>query len=108
MKSEIYGLWQHKDLLLPCGMNIKDKLWWRFMPGVVINVQWPKGLVRVGPSHRDGWSGYGEYLSLPVDQVQVMATLGDPKATLLLPAIRVLSIESTAARMIKQHFGVEE
>jgi hypothetical protein len=61
MKSEIYGLWQHKDLLLPCGMNIKDKLWWRFMPGVVVNVKWPKGLVRVGPSHRDGWSGIGEY-----------------------------------------------
>ena len=31
------------------------------MPGVVINVAWPKGQVRVGPSHRDGWSGIGEY-----------------------------------------------
>jgi hypothetical protein len=29
----------------PCGMNIKDKLWWRFMPGVVINVRWPNGWV---------------------------------------------------------------
>ena len=29
------------------------------MPGVVINVRWPKGQVKVGPSHRDGWSGYG-------------------------------------------------
>ena len=29
------------------------------MPGVVINVQWPKGPVKVGPSHREGYSGYG-------------------------------------------------
>lgn len=29
------------------------------MPGVVINVQWPKGQIKVGPSHRDGWSGVG-------------------------------------------------
>ena len=29
------------------------------MPGVVVNVAWPKGPVKVGPSHRDGWSGYG-------------------------------------------------
>jgi len=31
------------------------------MPGVVINVKWPKGQVRVGPSHRHGWAGVGEY-----------------------------------------------
>jgi hypothetical protein len=31
------------------------------MPGVVINVRWPRGEVRVGPSHRQGWSGVGEY-----------------------------------------------
>ena len=29
------------------------------MPGVVINVAWPRGLIKVGPAHRDGWSGYG-------------------------------------------------
>jgi len=40
-------------------MNLREKLWWRFMPGVVINVCWPRGQVKVGPSHRDGWSGYG-------------------------------------------------
>jgi hypothetical protein len=31
------------------------------MPGVVINVAWPKGQVQVGPSHRHGWAGVGEY-----------------------------------------------
>lgn len=30
---------------MPCGLNIIDQLWWRFMPGVVINVKWPKGYV---------------------------------------------------------------
>ena len=44
-----------------CGLNIKEKLWWYFMPGVVINVAWPKGQVRVGPSHSLGWNGIGDY-----------------------------------------------
>ncbi len=48
-----------KGRYLPCGLNIKEQLWWQFMPGVVINVKWPKGQVRVGPSHRQGWSGVG-------------------------------------------------
>jgi len=42
-------------------MNLKEKLWWRFIPGVIINVRWPRGQVKVGPSHREGWSGCGEY-----------------------------------------------
>lgn len=42
----------------PCGINLIDKLWWRFVPGVVINVQWPRGKVIVGPS-APGWSGLG-------------------------------------------------
>ena len=46
---------------LPCGLNIIEKLWWRFMPGVVINVKWPKGPIKVGPSHRLGWNGIGDY-----------------------------------------------
>ncbi len=29
------------------------------MPGVVVNVKWPMGQAKVGPAHRDGWSGYG-------------------------------------------------
>ena len=59
-KLEIKNLFEfRKGRYLPCGLNIRDKLWWRFIPGVVINVKWPKGLVKVGPSHREGWSGYG-------------------------------------------------
>ena len=58
--SEINGLYfWRQNHWLPCGLNIRDKLWWRFMPGVVINVKWPKGQVKVGPGHRDGYSGYG-------------------------------------------------
>jgi len=45
-KLEIKGLFYiTEDHCLPCGLNIIEKLWWRFMPGVVINVRWPKGLV---------------------------------------------------------------
>lgn len=59
-KLEIKKLFElRKGRYLPCGLNLKEKLWWRFMPGVVINVKWPKGQIKVGPSHRDGWSGYG-------------------------------------------------
>jgi hypothetical protein len=65
-KSEIKGLFCWKNLnglsrWTPCGLNFYDKLWWRFMPGVIINVAWPKGQVQVGPSHRHGWAGVGEY-----------------------------------------------
>ncbi len=41
--------------------NIWYQLWWRYMPGVTVTVRWPSGLVRVGPSHRLGWAGVGEY-----------------------------------------------
>lgn len=59
-KREIYGIyWFPRAGWMPCGLNFYDKLWWRFMPGAVINVAWPKGQVKVGPSHRDGYSGYG-------------------------------------------------
>ena len=49
-KREIKGLFCWKNLnglsrWTPCGLNLYDKLWWRFMPGVVINVKWPKGWV---------------------------------------------------------------
>jgi hypothetical protein len=45
-KSEINGLfrWQSGNYI-PYGLNLWQKLWWRFMPGVVINVKWPKGWV---------------------------------------------------------------
>ena len=59
-KLEIKGLYfWRQNHWLPCGLNIKEKLWWYLMPGVVINVAWPKGEIKVGPSHRDGWSGLG-------------------------------------------------
>ena len=62
-KREIYGIhgihWFPRSGWMPCGLNIKDKLWWRFMPGVIISVAWPMGQVKVGPSHRDGYAGYG-------------------------------------------------
>jgi len=59
-KLEIKGLYfWRQNHWLPCGLNIKEKLWWYLMPGVVINVAWPKGEIKVGPSHRDGWSGIG-------------------------------------------------
>jgi hypothetical protein len=46
--SEIKGLYfWRQNHWLPCGLNIKEKLWWRFMPGVIINVPWPVGPVRV-------------------------------------------------------------
>ena len=40
---------------------ILERLWWRFIPGVTIDVKWPVGQVKVGPSHRDGWCGLGPY-----------------------------------------------
>ena len=58
--SEIKGLYfWRQNHWLPCGLNIKEKLWWRFMPGVVVNVAWPKGQIKVGPIHRYGYAGYG-------------------------------------------------
>lgn len=29
------------------------KLWWRFVPGVVIKVRWPKGMITAGPGPED-------------------------------------------------------
>lgn len=55
--NKIY-IWQ-KTHYIPCGLNLREKIWWRFMPGVIVKVRWPKGQVKVGPSHRDGWSGCG-------------------------------------------------
>ena len=30
---------------MPCQLSLIQKVWWRFMPGVVINVRWPRGWV---------------------------------------------------------------
>ena len=32
---------------IPCGLNIREKLWWRFVPGETITVRWPSGWVVV-------------------------------------------------------------
>lgn len=44
-----------KDHWMPCGLNIKEQLWWRFMPGVVINVKWPSGEIRIRQEKSDTW-----------------------------------------------------
>ena len=56
-KREINGIfWLPRAGWMPCGLTLYDKLWWGFLPGVVINVAWPKGQVKV---HWYGYSGYG-------------------------------------------------
>jgi hypothetical protein len=42
------------------GLNIIQKLWWRFVPGVVINVRWPSGVIVAGPGPEDSrWHDWG-------------------------------------------------
>lgn len=56
-KLEIKKLFEFRNgCYLPCGLNIRDQLWWRFVPGVVVNVRWPRGKVVVGPNSRS-WNG---------------------------------------------------
>jgi hypothetical protein len=59
--SRIKSLRRSASLDVPWQLSWWERLWWRFVPGVVISVRWPRGQVRVGPSHREGWSGMGEY-----------------------------------------------
>lgn len=33
--------------------NLVEAAWWRFMPGVTINVKWPKGMIVAGPGPED-------------------------------------------------------
>lgn len=45
-KWEVNSLFQMPSgRYLPCGLNIVQKLWWWLVPGVIINVKWPKGWV---------------------------------------------------------------
>lgn len=47
----------------PCGLSFFDKLWWRFVPGVVINVKWPSGEIVV--DHNDPrWRDMGGAVSV--------------------------------------------
>lgn len=56
--------WEVKNLFrlpsgqyLPCSLNIWQQLWWRFVPGVIINVKWPFGEVVVDDTDpRWDWS----------------------------------------------------
>ncbi len=41
--KEIQGLFEINGHYLPCGLNLIEKLWWRWVPGVIINVRWPVG-----------------------------------------------------------------
>lgn len=46
--KEIKSLFQlPSGRYLPCNLNIWQSLWWRFVPGVTINVRWPSGQVVV-------------------------------------------------------------
>ena len=52
--SEIKGLFfLPSGRYIPMGLNILQKLWWRFVPGVVINVRWPTGAIVAGPGPED-------------------------------------------------------
>jgi hypothetical protein len=58
-KLEIRGLFRFPSgRYMPCGLNIWQKLWWRFVPGEVINVRWPSGNIVV--DHNDPrWLDWG-------------------------------------------------
>ena len=50
--SEIKGLFFFPSgRYMPMGLNILQKLWWRFVPGVVVNVRWPAGNIVVDHNH---------------------------------------------------------
>ncbi len=51
---------------MPVTLNIMEQLWWRFMPGVVINVKWPKGPLVV--DHNDPrWVDLGGAVCVEID-----------------------------------------
>lgn len=52
MKTVIYNLFEYRSgRYIPSGLNILEKLWWRFVPGVTITVRWPRGEVIVDHNH---------------------------------------------------------
>ena len=59
MKLEIKNLFcLPSGRYLPCGLNVLEQLWWRFVPGEVINVRWPTGNIVV--DHNDPrWCDWG-------------------------------------------------
>lgn len=55
-KLEIKGLYfWRQNHWLPCGLNIQQKLWWWLMPGVIINVRWPVGEIRIRQEESNIW-----------------------------------------------------
>lgn len=47
-KHEIKRLFQFPSgRYMPMGLNFYQKLWWKFVPGVVIKVKWPRGNIVV-------------------------------------------------------------
>lgn len=55
-KLEIKGLYfWRQNHWLPCGLNIREKLWWWLMPGVIINVRWPVGEIRIRQEESSIW-----------------------------------------------------
>ena len=66
-QHEIKGLFSWtKNHWLPRGLNIREKLWWRFMPSVVITVKWPKGPLVV--DHNDPrWVDLGGAVWVSID-----------------------------------------
>lgn len=50
--SEIKGVnfFWNNNIGMPCGANLRDKLWWLLMPGTIINVKWPVGWVVLNES----------------------------------------------------------
>ena len=54
MKLEIKNLFRlSSGRYLPCTLNIWQQVWWRFVPGTVINVKWPHGWITAGPGPDD-------------------------------------------------------
>lgn len=52
MKSEINNIIRFPSgRYLPCGLNIYQKIWWKFVPGKVIKVKWPRGNLVIDHNH---------------------------------------------------------
>jgi hypothetical protein len=50
--------WFKPGYHIPCSLNIWQKIWWRFVPGEIINVKWPSGDIVV--DHNDPrWQDMG-------------------------------------------------
>lgn len=52
------GLFKMRDSFLPCALTLWQKLWWRYMPGVVFTVRWPRGQIIVD-HHDPRWRDMG-------------------------------------------------